>query len=189
MPLSTGRVRFRTRSCSSTASRARIRDGGLRLTTQAGGPTTTGTQILSSTCPRGPVELVGVRCVCMLGKAKQLSVMLVTVAQAASANHTMAGERGVQARHGQFRMMCSCEIVRDPDVSRALSHTSNNGGGCVWKVNSIHKLEGCGGRSRDTGAVRGRARVCGHVHRHLSSNCGHSSRFDNTGGAETARGA
>ena len=39
------------------------------------------------------------------------------------------------------------------------------------------------------GAVRGRARVCGHVHRHLSSNGGHSTRFDNTGGAETAWGA
>ena len=33
---------------SSTASRASIRDGWLRLTTVAGGPTTTGTQILSS---------------------------------------------------------------------------------------------------------------------------------------------
>jgi len=52
---------FRTRACSSTVSRARIRDGGLRLTTVAGGPTTTGTQILSSTFPRGPVELVGLR--------------------------------------------------------------------------------------------------------------------------------
>ena len=45
--------------------RARIRDGGLRLTTGAGGPTTTGTQKLSSNCPRGPVELVGLCCVCM----------------------------------------------------------------------------------------------------------------------------
>ena len=33
--------------------------------------------------------------------------MSVAVAQAASATHTMAGERGVQARHGQFRIMCS----------------------------------------------------------------------------------
>jgi len=49
----------------------------------------------------------------------------VAVAQAASATHTRAGERGVQARHGQFRMMCSCAIV-PADVSRALSHTSNN---------------------------------------------------------------
>jgi len=52
-----------------------------------------------------------------LGKARswvrppQPSVMSVTVAQAASATHTRAGERGVQARHGQFRMMCSCAIV------------------------------------------------------------------------------
>jgi len=46
------RVRFRTRACSSTASRARVRDGGLRLTTVSGGPSTTGTQILSSISPR-----------------------------------------------------------------------------------------------------------------------------------------
>ena len=65
MPLSTGRVRFRTRACSSTASRASVRDGRLRLTTVTGGPSTTGTQILSSTFPRGPVEFVGLRCVCM----------------------------------------------------------------------------------------------------------------------------
>ena len=57
------------------------------------------------------------------------------------------------------------------------------------KVQCIEKSEGYGGRSRDTGAVRGRTRVCGHVHRHLSSNCGHSSRFDNTGDTETAWGA
>ena len=114
MALSTGRVRFRTRACSSTASRARVRDGGLRLTTQAGGPSTTGTQNLSSTCPRGPVELVSLRCVSMpesCARPQQLSVMSVAVAQAASATHTRAGERGVQARHGQFCMMCSSAIV------------------------------------------------------------------------------
>ena len=114
MLLSTGRVRFRTRASSSTASRARVRDGGLRLTTMAGGPSTTGTQNLSSTSPRGPVELVNLRCVSMpesCAMPQQLSVMSVAVAQAASATHTRAGERGVQARHGQFRMMCSCAIV------------------------------------------------------------------------------
>ena len=52
--------------------------------------------------------------------------MSVAVAQAASATHTRAGERGVQARHGQFRMMWSSAIVPDPDVSRALSQASNN---------------------------------------------------------------
>ena len=57
MALSTGRVRFCTRACSSTASQARVREGGLRLTTVTGGPSTTGTQNLSSTCPRGPVDL------------------------------------------------------------------------------------------------------------------------------------
>jgi len=54
MPLSTGRVRFCTRACSSRASRARIRDGGLRLTTVAGGPTTTVlyTAAPDSKCPQ-----------------------------------------------------------------------------------------------------------------------------------------
>ena len=37
--------------------------------------------------------------------------MSVAVAQAASATHTRAGERGVHARDGQFRMMCSSAIV------------------------------------------------------------------------------
>ena len=114
MALSTGRVRFCTRACSSTASQARVREGGLRLTTVTGGPSTTGTQNLSSTCPRGPVDLVGLCCVCMpesWARPQQLSVMSVAVAQAASATHTRAGEQGVQARHGQFRMMCSCVIV------------------------------------------------------------------------------
>ena len=67
------------------------------MTTVTGGPTTTGTQILSSTYPRGPVELVGLRCVCMpesCASPQQLSVMSVAVAQAASATHTMAGEWG-----------------------------------------------------------------------------------------------
>jgi len=114
MALSTGRVRFRTRTCSSTASRARVRDGGLRLTTVTGGPSTKGTQILSSTCPRGPVDLVSLCCVCMSenwSRSPQLSVMSVAVVQAASATHTRVGEQGVQARHGQFRMMYSCAIV------------------------------------------------------------------------------
>ena len=58
-------VRFRTRACSSTASRASIRDGRLRLTTLAGGPSTTGTQIFSSTFLAGLWSLSAcVACAC-----------------------------------------------------------------------------------------------------------------------------
>jgi len=90
--------------------------------------------------------------------------------------HEGRGAGGASTSRAIPHDVLMCNSPRDPDVSRALSHPSNN----ALLVGLV--VQNSEGRSRDTGAVRGRARVCGHVHRHLSSNCGHSSRFDNTFG-------
>jgi len=52
--------------------------------------------------------------------------MSVAVAQAASATHTRARERGVQARHGQFRMMFSSGIVPATPTSAEPCRMPNN---------------------------------------------------------------
>ena len=130
LSLSTGRVRFRTRACSSTASRARIRDGGLRLTTVAGGPTTTGTLILSSfffsrvcgACRRA-LRVHALELGKATGAQRDVSG---SSAGGIGDPHEGKGAGGASTSRAIPHDVLIWNSPRDPDVSRALSHASNN---------------------------------------------------------------